>query len=231
MTGPAAIERPARRVGTRGTRLVAVVTLALVGAAACSSGGDDAGSTDGDAAATAATTTTAPDQVVSPLADAVEVLPPAPALPDVPVAGPEPTGLSIDTLDVSGAPVRAVGVEGDGKMEIPGVREVGWYRYGAAPGQPGSTVLAAHVAYDGVDGVFRHLDDLESGDAVSVTMGDGSTRSYVVTEVSQHPKTDLPPEAFARDGAERLVLITCGGEFDSSADSYEDNVIAYAEPA
>ena len=35
---------------------------------------------------------------------------------------------------------------------------------------------------------------------------------------------------FARDGAERLVLITCGGEFDSRAGSYEDNVIAYAEP-
>ena len=115
-------------------------------------------------------------------------------------------------------------------MQIPDVSEVGWYRFGATPGQPGSTVLAAHIAYDGVDGVFRHLDDLEAGDAVSVTLSDGSTRPYVVTEVSQYPKTDLPADVFARDGAERLVLITCGGEFDSRAGSYEDNVIAYAEP-
>ena len=86
-------------------------------------------------------------------------------------------------------------------MEIPGVDEVGWYRYGAAPGRPGSTVLAAHIAYDGVDGVFRHLDDLGRG-----RRGDGGARAtarhggYVVTDVAQVPKTDLPADVWARDG-------------------------------
>jgi hypothetical protein len=28
-------------------------------------------------------------------------------------------------------------------MEIPDVTEIGWYRHGAAPGRPGSTVLVA----------------------------------------------------------------------------------------
>ena len=69
------------------------------------------------------------------------------------------------------------------------------------------------------------------GDDIGVVLSDGSTRAYVVTEVSRYPKTELPAEVFARDGAEQLVLITCGGEFDRGAGSYEDNVIAYARPA
>ncbi|HEX5365146.1 MAG TPA: class F sortase [Acidimicrobiales bacterium] len=116
-------------------------------------------------------------------------------------------------------------------MEIPVPSEVGWYRFGARPGGPGSTVLAAHIAYDGVDGVFRHLDDLAVGDAVTVTSADGSTRSYRVTAVERHPKADLPADVFSRAGPERLVLVTCGGEFDDRARRYEDNVVAYAGPA
>jgi LPXTG-site transpeptidase (sortase) family protein len=173
-------------------------------------------------------TTTAPP---SPLAGAARPLPPAPVTPDVPVAGPEPTGLTIEALGVADAPVRSVGVERDGAMEIPPVDEVGWYRFGARPGDPGSTVLAAHVAYDGVDGVFRRLDDLGAGDGVTVALSDGSSPAYVVTEVAHYPKSELPAAVWARDGDPQLVLITCGGQFDTEARSYADNVVAFARPA
>ena len=200
------------------------LTAAL--AIACSSSDDDAAT--GNEEQPARTTTSAP---VSSLADAVRPLPPAPATPPVTVAGPEPTALTIGALDVDAAPVRPVGVVEGGEMEIPPVDEVGWYRFGAAPGTAGSAVLAAHVAYDGVDGVFRHLDDLAAGDEVSVTLSDGSTQRFVVTDVEQVPKTALPTDVWARDGDPTLVLITCGGEFDTDADSYEDNVVATARPA
>jgi hypothetical protein len=36
---------------------------------------------------------------------------------------------------------------------------------------------------------------------------------------------------WAREGDPQLVLITCGGEFDAQARSYEDNVVAFARPA
>ena len=39
------------------------------------------------------------------------------------------------------------------------------------------------------------------------------------------------PRLDALGFAPELVLITCGGEFDPDAGSYEDNVVAYAEPA
>jgi LPXTG-site transpeptidase (sortase) family protein len=168
----------------------------------------------------------------SPLARAVRPLPPAPVTPDVPVAGAEPAALTVESLGVSGVAVRPVGVEPDGgAMEIPPVDEVGWYRFGARPGDPGSTVLAAHVAYDGVDGVFRRLDDLGTGDGVTLALSDGSSAAYVVTEVAQYPKSELPAAVWAREGDPQLVLITCGGEFDTEARSYADNVVAFARPA
>jgi len=36
---------------------------------------------------------------------------------------------------------------------------------------------------------------------------------------------------FSADGPPRLALITCGGAFDQAADSYRDDVVAYAVPA
>jgi LPXTG-site transpeptidase (sortase) family protein len=161
----------------------------------------------------------------------ISALPPAPALPEVADEGPIPAQIEIGALDVASVPVVAVGVEGNGDMEIPGVDEVGWYRFGSRPGEPGSTVLAAHIAYDGVDGVFRHLDDLEAGDEVVLTDDAGTVSRFVVTEVAQYPKTALPDRVFATDGDPGLVLVTCGGAFDAGAGHYEDNVIAFAAPA
>jgi hypothetical protein len=205
---------------------VLLATLALAGTLV---GG--CGSGDGAAGEAARTGTTATAAGASPLAAAVRPLPPAPIAPEAIAAGPEPTALTIGALDVASAPVRPVGVAADGGMEIPPVAEVGWYRFGPRPGAPGSAVLAAHIAYDGVDGVFRHLDDLATGDVVTVALDDGAERRFVVTDVAQYPKSELPADVWARAGDPRLVLITCGGEFDEDADSYEDNVVAFASPA
>lgn len=142
-----------------------------------------------------------------------------------------PRGLRIDALDIVGAPVIDVGVEPDGEMEIPGADQVGWYRFGSAPGEPGTSVLAAHIAYDGVDGVFRHLDALAPGATVIVEMSDGEARSYVIESVEQYDKQALPGDVWATDGDERLALITCGGDFNPSLRSYDSNVVAWAVPA
>ena len=141
-----------------------------------------------------------------------------------------PRRLRIDTLAIRNATVVDVGVVDDGEMEIPGPSEVGWYRFGAAPGEAGTTVLAAHIAYNGTDGVFRHLVDLRTGASVSVELTDGQVRRYEVTSVEQYDKQALPADVWATDGPERLVLITCGGRFNPSLRSYESNIIAWATP-
>jgi hypothetical protein len=213
------VSRPHRLRG------LALAALVLAGAGCSASGG-----TEGAGPEPAAFPRQPAPSAPAP-AGATRPLPPAPPLPAAAPDLPPPTGLTIESLGVAGAPVVPVGVEPDGDMEIPGPQEVGWYRYGPRPGDGGSAVLAAHIAYDGVDGVFRHLDDVRPGAAVTVDLGDGAARDFVVTAVGRYPKEALPDEVFARGGDAGLVLITCGGRFDSAARSYEDNVVAYARPA
>ena len=139
--------------------------------------------------------------------------------------------MRIDAIGLDPARVVPVGVNPDGALAVPADTDVGWYRFGAAPGEAGSVVLAAHVAFDGVDGAFRRLGDLAPGDAVVVTLNDGTERVYRIDELAAYRKEALPEAVWARDGPERLVLITCGGRFDADRRSYDDNVVAWASPA
>ncbi len=142
----------------------------------------------------------------------------------------EPVRLEIAGLGLA-APVGSVGYDARRReMEVPrSPGEVGWYRFGASPGQPGSAVLAAHVDFNGVAGAFYDLHQLEAGDAVVVLMDDGSRQRWEVVARRQYGKELLPTDAiFARDGDPFLALITCGGPFDGRR--YEDNVVVFARP-
>jgi len=151
--------------------------------------------------------------------------------PDEKIANAVPTRLKIDNLGVISAPIKPVGVETNGDYEVPGATTVGWYKFGAGPGGAGSTVLAAHIAYQGQDGVFRNLSKIDIGSIVDVTVEDGSVISYEITETNQYDKQELPfDEIFERSGDQQLVLITCGGDFNASVSSYEDNFVAYGKP-
>lgn len=150
-----------------------------------------------------------------------------------PLAAAPPVGLQIPAVDIE-VDVVAVGVDDDGQMEIPvSGQEVGWYRYGAAPGEgQGSAVLASHVdtLAEG-RGVLARLTELDAGDLVSVTLADGSVLDYRVTGRRTVAKTDLDTGLlFDRSGPEQLQLVTCGGPWQPERSSYRDNVIVAAEP-
>lgn len=152
-------------------------------------------------------------------------------LSPLPAPAPRPIGLVVESLGISSAPIIDVGVEANGEMEIPGATEIGWYRFGPTPGDPGSAVLAAHIAFNGRDGVFRNLDEIEVGAIVEVAYEDGSSKRFRVTEIAQYAKDELPVDrVFAKEGTSELTLITCGGDFNRSLRSYSDNVVAFAEP-
>ena len=143
-----------------------------------------------------------------------------------------PVGLQIPILGVD-APVNASGVEANGDMEVPAnVTDVGWYKFGPAPGDPGSAVLAAHVdlASQG-PGVFFDLRTIEPGDVIHVVFDDGGTEAYRAEARNIYDKTELPTEAiFSREGPSVLTLITCGGGFNPSIGRYDSNVVVYAVP-
>ena len=141
-----------------------------------------------------------------------------------------PRSITIDGIDLDG-PVRPVGIEDDGELEVPDESEVGWYQYGSAPGLPGSTVLAAHVSWNGVTGLFHRLGSVEPGALVDVELDDGSVRTYEVTERTMYPKDSLPIDRIWRTtGDETLVLITCGGDFNPDVRRYRHNIVLYAVP-
>jgi len=131
-------------------------------------------------------------------------------------------------------PVIPVGVADDGLMALPEtVAQVGWYEFGARPAdRAGSTVLAGHVdtKREGL-GPLAQLRTIETGTEITVSADQGGSHRYRVTSVRKIDKDRVRlPEIFARDGAERLVLITCGGPFDRRT-GYRDNIVLEAEPS
>lgn len=157
-----------------------------------------------------------PERVLEGLGDPIGVMPQTISLPDV---------------GVDSATILPVGLEPNGELEVPGADEVGWYQFGAGvDGGKGSTVLAAHIAYNGRDGVFRNLADSNVGEQITVGR-DGEQIEYRIESVTQYNKFELPiGDLFAEDGREQLVLITCGGSFNPSVRSYDDNVVVVAVP-
>lgn len=144
--------------------------------------------------------------------------------------GPQPVSIMIEDLDIVDASVVPVGVNDDETFEVPEADEVGWYEFGPSPGVEGSSVLAAHIAYDGVDGVFRSLSDAEIGAVVAIGFDDGSTQRFRIESVTDYVKEELPASLFARDGDPQLALITCGGAFHPELRSYDSNTVAVAVP-
>jgi sortase (surface protein transpeptidase) len=146
---------------------------------------------------------------------------------------PAPARLVVPDLGVD-APVDPVGVAADGQMGIPpDVGHVGWYRFGPSPGAPGHAVLAGHVddREQGL-GALVPLRAAAAGAEVRVTDTAGTTTRWRVMSRELIGKPDLPLDAlFARAGAPRLVLITCGGPFLPERGSYRDAVVVVAEPA
>ena len=111
--------------------------------------------------------------------------------------------------------------------------EVGWYRFGPRPGDPaGSTVLSGHVdSAEQGKGAFFRLRELEPGDPVVVRSSDGRTWRYRVVSREEWPKSEVPLDRiFARSGAARLTLVTCGGGFREDIRSYKDNIAVTAVP-
>jgi len=182
-----------------------------------------------DASAASRTSTTSTTVPLSPLAQ--QLGPQYSAIPEDIAPRPRPVGIQMESIDVARFPVRAVGLEPDGQMEIPDETEIGWYEYGATAGRPGATVLAAHVSWNRTPGPFARLGSVEPGEQIEVALDDGTARLYEVTERAVYGKLELPRERIWRNsGDETLVLITCGGDYNPEIRRYRENIVVYAVP-
>jgi hypothetical protein len=66
--------------------------------------------------------------------------------------------------------------------------------------------------------------------SVSVMTDTGRALTYRVVGRRVYSKQSLPSEVFSTRGPPRLVLITCGGPFNTATHHYRDNVVVYAVP-
>jgi len=159
--------------------------------------------------------------------------PMAPAGPNPVVAAPlpPPTRLLIPSLNVD-ARVEALGVDSSGALETPqNMWNVGWYRGGPSPGDPGDAVIDGHVGLPGSPLVFSHLARLAIGADVIAILADGTRSRFTVTDLRSWPARSSPTGLFAAGGQPRLSLITCTGSYDGASQSYADRLVVEARYA
>ena len=182
------------------------------------------GGTSGTAAQGPPTTSPAPE---------VQSTPAAPPSTPEPAPASTPIRVQIPALGVDSA-IIPVGVDDNGQLEIPeDVQSVGWYRFGRAPGATrGSAVLTGHVD-DHLQGAgaLADLGSLQPGDTLTVTDATGTARTFSVLSREGWHTGGVPLDRlFDRGGDPRLVLITCGGPFNTSTLGYDDNIAVTAVP-
>lgn len=141
--------------------------------------------------------------------------------------------LIIPRLDID-APVQEVGLTAGGNMGSPSnFTDVGWYKYGAVPGQMGSAVMAGHLDNGlALSGVFKHLEKLTIGDDVFIATKGGQRLHFVVTDIGRYDYKEVPTEkVFTRDDVPRLNLITCSGDWVRSDKTYDERLVIYTSLA
>jgi sortase (surface protein transpeptidase) len=141
----------------------------------------------------------------------------------------EPVSLVIPSIGVRTSLVH-LGLTSEGALQVPPTTAVaGWYTGSPRPGSIGSAVIAGHIDSHTGPGVFYRLSDLARGDRVYVRRADGTLAVFKVTEVQQYPKDAFPTAAvYGATPTPQLRLITCGGTFDYSTESYLSNTVVYA---
>ena len=179
----------------------------------------------------------APEPTASPVPDESDVAVPAVPVVDAsmrdsaPAAAPSRLVVASLGIDV---PVLPSGLDDAGNMALPpNPANAGWYEYGPAPSSPeGATVIAAHV--DSLTygiGPFSAFADAAPGTEIVVTDTAGAARTYAVSTVDTTDKLEVAwASVFDRTGPSRLVVVTCGGEFNYTTRHYLSNVIVVATP-
>lgn len=130
--------------------------------------------------------------------------------------------------------IEKVGLTYAGNMAAPhNLTNVGWYKYGTAPGQTGSAVIDGHVDNGlSLPAVFKHLKELQKGDDVYITNESGKTLHFIVTLAQIYPYKEVPLQLlFNRSSGRYLNLITCDGGWVPSDKTADHRVVVYTELA
>jgi LPXTG-site transpeptidase (sortase) family protein len=224
--------------------VLAVVALVVGGVALAMSGGS---SNNDTVVAPTPTSTPRPSPSPSPVPSATPV--PSPTVPPV-VPGANPDDMLVIEKANVDAPItlKAVPANGGALPSPNGPDDVVYYDFagfpglGGYPGAGGTIVISGHVDY-GIGychngtlpppctAVFWDLSKLEKGDIIEIRLSNGVFRYQVTGSDNlgaddQEKWNDVWKSA---EGTERIVLITCGGDFNRDTHEYDKRHVIYGE--
>ncbi len=150
------------------------------------------------------------------------------------MSGPiRPVRLIVPAAGVD-APVVTVPVSRAGSLGVPDDPAIlGWWAGGPEPGSArGTAVIDGHVDSEGYGlGALFRVGHVAPGQTLAVT-GTAGSEVFTVDAVRQLSKASLSAAGvFDQKVGGRLVVVTCGGPFDTVTHTYRDNIVVYATPA
>lgn len=156
---------------------------------------------------------------------------PTEACRDYSVADALPRKITIDAIGVD-ACIQRVGLDQHNAIAVPtNIHLAGWFVDSPLPGEAGNSIIDGHVLGRFGDAVFVDLSSLQVNDIVSIQFGDYSEKKFRVIETQTYTVEQADTELFKQvEGIDRqLSLITCGGVFDTDAQTYDRRVIVRTE--
>lgn len=145
----------------------------------------------------------------------------------------QPKRIEINKIEVF-ARVQSVGVNKKGEVSSPiNVYDTVWFNLSNKIGEkPGSSVLVGHVGFRSIAGVFAEIDELVSGDSITITMGDDRVFTYIVNEKKSLKLKDFSMSnylSYRGSDNSKLHLITCSGSILRGSTSYDSRLVVTAE--
>lgn len=142
----------------------------------------------------------------------------------------DPVKIAVPALGIDSSLVN-VGKNPDDTLEVPkDAQDPAWYRLSPTPGELGPSIIVGHVDSETGPGIFWKLNQLQKDQIIEVTRSDNQVARFKVTEVKQFEQNNFPTqEVYGNINHSGLRLITCGGVFNRTTQSYSHNTVVYAE--
>lgn len=150
---------------------------------------------------------------------------------EFPVAYDMPKRILIPSIGVEGF-IQRVGVDQNYQIAVPSnVHLAGWYVNSVKPGEIGLSIMDGHRDGSKIGGIFRNIVQLQKGDELQIEYGDGSIKKFLIVEVHQVPTEDAYALMYEKKYSieRQLNLVSCGGKYSKSQNTYEDRIIVVAE--
>lgn len=120
----------------------------------------------------------------------------------------------------------------NGELGVPTVpANAAWFDQGPRPGEKGNSVIDGHFGWvNNTPAVFDNLNKVHQGDNLYVQDDHNVTTAFVVTNVQTLGQNQSAKTVFvSNDDKAHLNLITCGGAWNQTQQSYSERLVVFAD--